>query len=161
MISHKQMQPCAVGLHESMSASTLARDGFKQAVLHLAGVTKWREVLLVQKAGAWGFPRQSIRMSGTLISFPEKIITTELGFDPSVMRGGSNPACGDTKLLGQYIDDEGVLNIVMRITVARVSCEKWTLVTAGQVIGDDYDEAVQLSAVALDLRLSADIEQVA
>lgn len=156
MSLHKKLQLCAVGSHESLQASRLAHDGIKHAVVHLACVTKRREVLLVMNNGLWGFPRRAAPMSGTLILFPDKIIKKELGYEPEQLRGGS-PTCADTKLLGQYVDDEDILHFVMCINIFRTDCKHWKYVNPGQSLDIDCDETVQLSASKLGLLLKNEL----
>jgi hypothetical protein len=151
MKTEKKLANCTIGLHESLATSS-HYSGIKEAVIHLACLTKKGEVLLVSDGEVWGFPKRTVPMAGALILFPNEIIKRELGRDPQYLRG-VNPNCTDTKLLGQYVDDKDMLHIVLRVCISYTPSKQWMYVSrSGQLEqGGEFDEVVWLSAAQLGL----------
>ena len=145
------MEKCRIGLHESLATSAHCA-GRKTAMVHVACVTKRGEVLLVLEGMAWGFPKRVIPLVGALILLPDELIKKELGRDPKYLRG-TNPSCADTKLLGQYVDDDGLLHFVLQVNISHTPCQQWKYVSKLAELErvGVVDEAVTLAAARLGL----------
>jgi len=151
-------QNSRVGLHESLATSKSC-CGITQAVIHLACVTRRSEVLLVSEQGVWGLPKRVVPMVGTLIMFPNRIITQVLDRDPEQMRG-VNPACADTKLLGEHVDSGGLLHFLLRVNISHTPFSQWTYVRTQEQLAEinNIDDVVRMAVTGM--LISSPKEQV-